>query len=78
MTKQILLATIFLGLLSCGQKRNSDANISNVTVEDNYKPTFTVSQLSDNFELGFKQIQSDSFGQILWQKEEYYKSKHPK
>lgn len=70
MTKHILLATIFFGLVSCGQQRNVDTKISNVKVHDNYKPTFTVAQINDKLEFGFKQIQPDCFGQIFvdWNK----------
>ena len=70
MTKHILLATIFFGLVSCGQQRNVDTKISNVKVDDNYKPTSTVAQINDKLEFGFKQIQPDSIGQIFvnWNK----------
>lgn len=64
-TKYILLATVFFGIISCGQQRNGDTKISNVKVDDSYKPTLTVNQLNDKLELGFKQVKLDSFGQIF-------------
>src|SRR6478609_3887553 len=64
-TKHILLAIVFFGLISCGKQQNGDTNISDVKVENTYKPTFTVAQLNDKLESSFKQIQPDSFRQIF-------------
>lgn len=61
MTKQILIAIIFGELISCGQQQKSNAIITNVKVDDTYKPAYTVTQLNDKLELSFKQEQPDSF-----------------
>jgi hypothetical protein len=70
-TKNILLATAFFGLVSCGQQQNGETKISNVKVDDTYKPTFTVNQLNDKLEFSFKQMKPDSFEQIFvdWNRE---------
>lgn len=61
MTRQILIAIFFLGLISCGQQRKSNGIITNVKVDDTYKQAFTVTQLNDKLEHFFKQEQPDSF-----------------
>lgn len=60
MTRQILIAIFFLGLISCGQQLKSNI-ITNVKVDDTYKPAYTVTQLNDKLEHTFKQEQPDNF-----------------
>lgn len=70
MTKNILLVTALGVLISCGQRQNCNTKISDVKVEDKYKPTFTIAQIKDKLEFSFKQMQADSLKQIFvdWNK----------
>jgi hypothetical protein len=64
-TKHILLATFFLGLLSCGQPDKGSINISNAKIEDTYKPCYTAAEFNDKLEFNFKQARPDSFEQLF-------------
>lgn len=64
-TKYFILATAFLGFVSCAQQQAGYKKNSNVKVEDHFNSTFTVRQLRDKLEFSFTKMKPDSFAQIF-------------
>jgi hypothetical protein len=67
-TKYILLTTSLFSLLSCGQQTQTKKQPT--FVADNYEPVYSTKILSDKLEIAFKQISTDTLGQIFleWNK----------
>jgi hypothetical protein len=68
LTKHIILTTSIFCLVSCGQLSQTKRKPTIVT--DNYEPTYSTTILKDKLEVAFKQISTDTLGQVFleWNK----------
>ena len=62
LSKYILLATSLFGLFSCG---HSQTKKQPIVISDNYKPAYSAELLNDKFESVFKQVSTETLGQVF-------------